>query len=107
LDAFTGLVGEHILWDLKAYIKRRHASGQPYNLALHNYKSILDRLHRRKIKVNQDFFAFLGLVLVWEGIDENKALNEDGDGRPFFETFDDEPTDSEGESLESNTEIED
>jgi hypothetical protein len=104
LDAFAGLVGEHVLWDMKAHIKRCRASGMPYNLPLHDYKSILDRLHRRKIKVDQDLFAFLGRLLVWKGIDED---DEDDEERKFFETSDDESNDSESESLESDFEIED
>jgi hypothetical protein len=103
LDAFAGLFGEYVLWDLKAYIKTRHASSLPYTWTLQIYKSILDRLHRRKIKVNQDLFAFLGCLLGWEGTGENK----DEEGRSFFETSDDESNDSESESLVSENESED
>lgn len=108
LDVFAGLVGEYLVRDLKAYIKECHASGQPYTWALHDYKSILDNLHRRKIKIDQDLFAFLGRLLVWKGIDENGDVDEEE--RMFFETSDDEPNDSESESIESDysdTEIED
>jgi hypothetical protein len=104
LDAFTGLVGEHVLLGLKACIKGRHASGVPYKLPLYTYKCILDRLRHRKIKVNQNLFAFLGRLLVWEGIDENG--DEDEEERRFFETSDEESNNSESESLESDTEYE-
>lgn len=77
LDAFVGLFGEHELWDLKAYIKKCHASGWPYILPRHDYMSILDNLHRREIKVNQDLFAFLGRLLAWVDIDENGDEDEE------------------------------
>jgi hypothetical protein len=105
LDAFAGLIGEHVLFSLKTHIKRSHAEGLPYTWSLCEYKSILDRLHRRKIKVNQDLFAFLGRLLVWEGIDENGT--EDEEERMFFASSDDESNNSESESLESETESED
>ncbi len=107
LDAFAGLIGEYLLWDLKAHIKRCHASSRPYTLPLYAYKAVLDGLYRRKIKLNQDLFAFLGRLFVWEGTGENGPEDEDDEGRPFFETSDNEPNNSESESLESNTDIED
>jgi hypothetical protein len=103
-DASVVFVGERTLFKLKAAIKRRHASGLVYDWYLQDYKAILDTLFRRKIKVNQDLFAFLGRLLVWEGNDGDGDGDGDGDEdeRAFFETSDEESDESENDSVESD-----
>jgi hypothetical protein len=101
LNAFVVFVGEQTLLNTKAEILRYypmrgdvHETGQ-LNHFREVYIRILDKLRVRNLKVDQQFYAFLGRMLAWETTDElvfESSEEESGNSGEDSTESDIEPT---------------
>ncbi|KAE9366891.1 hypothetical protein N431DRAFT_487364 [Stipitochalara longipes BDJ] len=69
LDAFVAFAGKLVLPALQGKIRRRHSDGKVYHKYGRDYMMILNKFHTRGLKVDQNWYEFLGEMLSWEAID--------------------------------------
>lgn len=87
-DATVVLVGERRLSRLKAEIQRGHLLAaddfdyQVYHMYRRDYMAVLNTIHSRDLKIDQHWFAFLGLMLQWEITGYEVEMSEDEPGEP-------------------------
>jgi len=108
-EATVVLVGERRLSRLKAEIQRGHLLAaddfdyQVYNMYRREYMTVLNTIHSRNLKIDQHWFAFLGLMLQWEITGYEVEMPEDESGEPGDDSCT-TPTGSDESGEESRTE---